>query len=1042
MAGNPIDLVVTTDALKGLTDLIARLEAADKALLNTVDSAAKLNKAVGTITTPQGLNANSSDNAQVNAQLKAQADIVAKLNTEIQELNSKLIKLNESKARGTKLTADEIVKNQELRKEAISQARANSDLIGSYQKLNIEHQKALKTAKDAAVTYGITSKEFQNASTKANQLGENLKKIDARLGQHTRNVGNYSSAWNGLGNALGSLGIMTGVAGAVALGTSIFNTTKEIQSLDNALKQVTETEANYAQQQQFLTRISESYGVELSSLTRQFTQFYVSAKDKISGTEIQKIFESITKAGATMGLSVENQNRAFLALNQMMSKGTIQAEELRGQLGEALPGAFGIMAKALNVNEQQLATMMKQGKLLASEVLPLFAEQLEKTYGIENVKKVDNLAGAQNRLTNAWKAFVKSLDEDGNKLSYFFSTALNYAANTIKGVTTLFRSEGEKRKEEMAYIQNEQYQKTLDFYSKSDELDKQDIENKRKNNSERIKENTELFNKLSERNKYLTSLQKKTIFGLYETKENQKERLANKQQMEDLNNMTSLLVGQNKAYAELTKEKIKASNTTEGTDAQRKARLKAELKAEEDRLKLLAELRKKELQAELAAIDVKLANEAQYLEERLDLLNQDFFKRSEIAKFDYSESLRLAKGNQTKEKIALIEYQNEQIKIMQDFEKKKKELNKTGFTEIGTAVESIEQEKKRREEASAGLNKITEDAQKAHTAWRFKKMEEDWEKEQALLKEKAAYMKSFVDEFASNMNLNETFSIFEGENSLFSRMQKGMAFTKETWKEDTVEMMEAFQEMFNFISNASQANFDAEYARLESQKEISIQFAGDSASAKKKIEEDFDKKKREIANREAKAKKKQAMFNIAIDTAQAVIGSLRMDPTGIMAIIIGAMGALQLGLVAAQKIPQYWKGTDHAESGLAWTNEKGAEIHTDKYGNIKSLGDNKGARLTMMEQGDKVYTASESQRMLQDKMLNDMLIDRGISMNYNSNNTSLTYAQMKEIMNETLGNKPEKNIIFDKNGFSTYIRKSGNITRYTNQRASGVGMTV
>jgi hypothetical protein len=96
----------------------------------------------------------------------------------------------------------------------------------------------------------------------------------------------------------------------------------------------------------------------------------------------------------------------------------------------------------------------------------------------------------------------------------------------------------------------------------------------------------------------------------------------------------------------------------------------------------------------------------------------------------------------------------------------------------------------------------------------------------------------------------------------------------------------------------------------------------------------------------------------------------------------------------------------------------------------------------MMEQGDKVYTASESQRMLQDKMLNDMLIDRGISMNYNSNNTSLTYAQMKEIMNETLGNKPEKNIIFDKNGFSTYIRKSGNITRYTNQRASGVGMTV
>jgi hypothetical protein len=417
--------------------------------------------------------------------------------------------------------------------------------------------------------------------------------------------------------------------------------------------------------------------------------------------------------------------------------------------------------------------------------------------------------------------------------------------------------------------------------------------------------------------------------------------------MEDLNNMTSLLVGQNKAYAELTKEKTKSLKIKPPVD----------------------------------------------------------------------ETKPPKKEKKEKEKKV----------------KKEKE-----FDEIADAQKSWEIFKKLQEDKEKLAIDVDEQISKA----KFKKMEEDWEKEQALLKEKAAYMKSFVDEFVGKMGFTETFKLFEGEGSLFKRMQEGMAFTKESWKEDSVQMMEGFQEMFNFISNASQANFDSEYARLESQKEVALQFAGDSASAKKKIEEDFEKRKRDIANREAKAKKKQAMFNIAIDTAQAVIGSFRMDPSGTMAIIIGAMGALQLGLVAAQKIPQYWKGTDHAQSGLAWTNEKGAEIHTDKYGNIKSLGDNKGARLTMMEQGDKVYTASESQRMLQDKMLNDMLIDRGISMNYNSNNTSLTYAQMKEIMNETLGNKPEKNIIFDKKGFSTYIRKSGNITRYTNQRASGVGMTV
>jgi tape measure domain-containing protein len=960
MAGNPIDLVVTTDALKGLSDLIARLEAADKALLNTVDSAAKLNKAVGTITTPQGLNANSSDNAQVNAQLKAQADIVAKLNTEIQDLNSKLIKLNESKARGTKLTADEIVKNQELRKEAISQARANSDLIGSYQKLNIEHQKALKTAKDAAVTYGITSKEFQNASTKANQLGENLKKIDARLGQHTRNVGNYSSAWNGLGNALGSLGIMTGVAGAVALGTSIFNTTKEIQSLDNALKQVTETEANYAQQQQFLTRISESYGVELSSLTRQFTQFYVSAKDKISGTEIQKIFESITKAGATMGLSVENQNRAFLALNQMMSKGTIQAEELRGQLGEALPGAFGIMAKALNVNEQQLATMMKQGKLLASEVLPLFAEQLEKTYGIENVKKVENLAGAQNRLTNSWKSFVKSLNEsDTGGISVFFKLILDGVSEMIKGLTRLNSSWDELYKKA-----------SITGKEKGKNLFTQQFENLKGTGSE--KEIAQTIKTVATRNRKVLQeaynknekdIQEFNPFALNFSGVSGKDLKRKKEELrKQLAEQDAIIKESNKKLLGIKDGPVKKApveEIKEETDGRKKAT--------------------KAIREEAVQIDV-LIQKKSFLSEELD-----------------KEIERL-----TKEAILNGGKPEEYAKIIEELEKLKavrKALNDLPVGgELPDSVATPEQIEQVKQLTEANKN----------------------------------YLESFVSEFAANSGFRETFDLLQGKIEGFG----------ENWETTTIAIMEATQEMFNFISNASQANFDAEYTRLESQKDIAIQFAGDSASAKKKIEEDFDKKKREIANREAKAKKKQAMFNIAIDTAQAVIGSLRIDPTGIMAIIIGAMGALQLGLVAAQKIPQYWKGTDHAQSGLAWTNEKGAEIHTDKYGNIKSLGDNKGARLTMMEQGDKVYTASESQRMLQDKMLNDMLIDRGISMNYNSNNTSLTYAQMKEIMNETLGNKPEKNIIFDKNGFSTYIRKSGNITRYTNQRAAGVGMTV
>ena len=50
----------------------------------------------------------------------------------------------------------------------------------------------------------------------------------------------------------------------------------------------------------------------------------------------------------------------MLALAQMASKGTVQAEELRGQLGERLPGAFKIAAAAMGVTQAELVSLRVQ----------------------------------------------------------------------------------------------------------------------------------------------------------------------------------------------------------------------------------------------------------------------------------------------------------------------------------------------------------------------------------------------------------------------------------------------------------------------------------------------------------------------------------------------------------------------------------------------------------------------------------------------------------------------------------------------------------
>jgi len=64
----------------------------------------------------------------------------------------------------------------------------------------------------------------------------------------------------------------------------------------------------------------------------------------------------------------------------MMGKGKVQAEELRGQLGEALPGAFNLAAKAMGVTTSKLNEMLDKGQVLPEELLPKLASELLKTF--------------------------------------------------------------------------------------------------------------------------------------------------------------------------------------------------------------------------------------------------------------------------------------------------------------------------------------------------------------------------------------------------------------------------------------------------------------------------------------------------------------------------------------------------------------------------------------------------------------------------------------------------------------------------------------
>ena len=129
------------------------------------------------------------------------------------------------------------------------------------------------------------------------------------------------------------------------------------------------------------------------------------------------------------------------------------------------------------------------------------------------------------------------------------------------------------------------------------------------------------------------------------------------------------------------------------------------------------------------------------------------------------------------------------------------------------------------------------------------------------------------------------------------------------------EIADAAGSAYSAVSNAIAAS-DAqrrqeELAALQVQQEEELRLAGDNEQKKDLIKQKYAFKEREIKRRQAEADKRKAIIDATINTAIAVVKAFAT--TGpiagpVFAAIVGALGAAQIALIAAQPIPKFAKG--------------------------------------------------------------------------------------------------------------------------------------
>lgn len=216
------------------------------------------------------------------------------------------------------------------------------------------------------------------------------------------------------GEVLSLVAAYVGLQGAIGLSSDAIEASNTKFGIQNQLAlSVGNDAARIGEEYAYIRAQADRIGISFEEAARGYAKFSAAASlAGRSNKEIRYVAESFLEVARVANLSADEINGTFKALEQMYSKGTIQAEELRGQLGDRLFGAFEMAAIALKDQFPDLSKAMKDGKVTADQLL-LIAEQYRSTVADQLQPAMDNLAANQARMNSAMYDFKVLLADTG-----------------------------------------------------------------------------------------------------------------------------------------------------------------------------------------------------------------------------------------------------------------------------------------------------------------------------------------------------------------------------------------------------------------------------------------------------------------------------------------------------------------------------------------------------------------------------------------------------------------------------------------------------
>ena len=233
-----------------------------------------------------------------------------------------------------------------------------------------------------------TENELEKVTRKAVPLRERFGAAGGSVLYGGGLAGSPLSALGGLAGGLigGIPGSFTGAAVGqtadqiLAAASATATYAASVSRLQIALRGVSDGLKGYGENLKAVNDISNGFAMSVDKVIVPYTKLQASIRAAgYSANTTKQVFEAVAAASIATGGSAEDLEGSMRAVTQIFAKGTVQSEELVGQLAERIPGAFSLFAEANNMTTASLKKALEQGQVGLNEFLT-FTKRLQAEY--------------------------------------------------------------------------------------------------------------------------------------------------------------------------------------------------------------------------------------------------------------------------------------------------------------------------------------------------------------------------------------------------------------------------------------------------------------------------------------------------------------------------------------------------------------------------------------------------------------------------------------------------------------------------------------